>query len=363
MSYITTLHDLIKDLERDSSVISSMALGSKLSDFSLEHDLSAFANQDKEKVLVQTALERLVTLQLLNISDAEDITRRLLQETSFYGAFFELGTCGWMLRHGLWFQPQVRFNPPEILNPNSCTVDGVLVAFDTAFDIKAFGLAAYLVDLLKRKLTARIPGLRVTINGGMDVDVKTVEKDALGQLARIEAELRNNRVVTIPSLGWTITPIQGRPPLVTNVRTSGPYKQAEELRYHPFNHAAQFTTQKPFMLIFSYLYRFNTFLHDDSSGLTEKFFRSLARRAFIQLSSDTHPGSQYDSKMPNGVTVGDASALLSAILFVDLGIERYHVFFNPRAKHPIPQGIESFMMNIQHPNALASYDDFAHDNY
>jgi hypothetical protein len=129
--------------------------------------------------------------------------------------------------------------------------------------------------------------------------------------------------------------------LVTNVRTSGPYKQAEELRYHPFNHAAQFTTQKPFMLIFSYLYRFNAFLRDDRPGLTEKFFRSLARRAFIQLSSDTQPGSQYDSKMPNGVTVGDASALLSAILFVDLGTERYHVFFNPRAKHPIPQGIES----------------------
>ena len=95
-----------------------------------------------------------------------------------------------MLRHGLWFQPQVPFNPPDILNPNSCTVDGVLVAFDTAFDIKAFGLAPRLADLLKRKLTARTPGLRVTINGGMDVDLKMVEKDAWGQLAWIEAELR-----------------------------------------------------------------------------------------------------------------------------------------------------------------------------
>ena len=94
MSYITTFHDLIKDLERDSSVISSMVLGSKLSDFSLEHDLSAFANQVKEKALVQTALEQLVTRHLLDISDAEDITRRLLQETSFYGAFSSSGHMG-----------------------------------------------------------------------------------------------------------------------------------------------------------------------------------------------------------------------------------------------------------------------------
>lgn len=165
MSYIATLHDLIKDLERESSVMSSMALGSKLSDFSLEHDISAFANQDKEKFLVQTALERLVTVQLLDISNAEDMARRLLQETSFYGAFFELATYGWLLRHGLLFEPQVRFDPPEILNQNGCTVDGVLGLFDTAFDIKAFGLATYLANLLLRKLRAKIPGLRATIDG------------------------------------------------------------------------------------------------------------------------------------------------------------------------------------------------------
>lgn len=363
MSYITTLHDLIKDLERGSSVVGSMALGSKLSDFSLEHDLSAFANQQQEKDLVRAALERLVTVRLLDVSDAEDMIRRLLQETSFYGAFFELATYGWMVRHGLPFQPQVRLDPPEVLNPNGCTVDGVLGLFDTAFDIKAFGLAAYLANLLLQKLTAKIPGLRATISGSMDVDVKMVEKDALGQLISIEAELRNNRDVKIPSLGWTISRIHGRPALVTSARTSGPYKQAEELRYHPFNHAAQFTTQKSFMLIFSYIQRLNPFLSDDSSRLTEKFFRSLARRAFIQLSNDTQPASKYDSKVPNGITVGDASALLSAILFVDLGTERYHVFFNPRANHPIPQGIESFAVNMHNPNALASHDDFKHDNY
>ena len=105
------------------------------------------------------------------------------------------------------------------------------------------------------------------------------------------------------------------------------------------------------------------FLTEDSSGLNEKFFRSLARRAFIQLSNDPRDCSECDSAVQRAVTVGYASTLLSGILFVDLSTGRYHVFSNPRAKNPIPQGIVSFTMNIQPPTALASYDDFVNDDY
>lgn len=117
------------------------------------------------------------------------------------------------------------------------------------------------------------------------------------------------------------------------------------------------------MLVFPYLPRFNIFLTEDSSGLNERFFRSLARRAFIQLSNDSRDCSGCDSAVPTGVTVGKASALLSGILFVDLSTERYHVFFNPRAEHPIPRGVESFAMNIHPPNALVWCDDFVNDDY
>jgi hypothetical protein len=36
------------------------------------------------------------------------------------------------------------------------------------------------------------------------------------------------------------------------------------------------------------------------------------------------------------MTLREASQLLSAIMFIDLNSERYHVFPNPRAKNPIP---------------------------
>jgi hypothetical protein len=197
----------------------------------------------------------------------------------------------------------------------------------------------------------------------VDVDVKTVQTDALTQLKSITAELRKNGTATIGSLGWKINVIKGRPAMVQSIRTSEPYKQAEQLRYYPFTDSHQFTTQQPFMLIFSFLPRFNGFLAEDTSGLNEKFFQSLARRVFIQLTNDPRPCGELDSAVPIGITVAKASALLSAILFVDLSTERYHVFFNPRAKHPVPRGVVSFCMNIHPPTALGSHDDFVNDNY
>jgi hypothetical protein len=207
-----------------------------------------------------------VELQLLTVGDAEINIRQLLQGTNFYGGFFELATYGWMLRHAIRFQPQIRFNPPDILSANPCTLDGVLAFYDTAFDIKAFDLAPYLLQIFRQKLLAQ--GLRVTVDGPVDVDVKTVQTDALARLKPIAAELRDKGVATINSLHWEVKPIKGRPPVVRSTTTSGPYKQAEELRYYPFGHSHQFTTQKPFMLVFPYLPRFNMFLTENSPWAT-----------------------------------------------------------------------------------------------
>jgi hypothetical protein len=64
------------------------------------------------------------------------------------------------------------------------------------------------------------------------------------------------------------------------------------------------------------------------------------------------------AKAPRTTNVWEASRLLSAILFVDLGSEGYHAFFNPRATNPIPNGIESFTMNSHPVTALLCHDDY-----
>jgi hypothetical protein len=94
MSSITTLHELVRDLERRSAIIGSMGFVGKIADLQLENDLLTFANQDQEKALVSVGLEQLE--QLLGLSAAENMARRLLQETTFYGAFFEVATYGWL---------------------------------------------------------------------------------------------------------------------------------------------------------------------------------------------------------------------------------------------------------------------------
>lgn len=342
-----------------------MGLGA-LPDSKLTGDLGVFANQDDEKELVVVAVEQLVTTALLSAADATSMMNGLLDETKFYGAFSELATYGWLLRHSLHFEPQVEFKHPEIVNPNKSHLDGVLTPYNTAFDIKSFGLGSYLAALFKAKLVAKAPLLRVKLSGRMDVDPKTVEKDAFGKLSEIEADLRTGKTVRIRSLSWTITPIVGRPAVVISETSTNPYKLALELKYYPFSDASQFTTKIPFMLIFSYLPRFNQFLRDDPAGLTQKFFRSLARRAFIELAADTQMAYKYDRRKGmkrSTATVGNASRLLSAILFVDLQTEGYHAFFNPRATNPIPQGIESFTMNSHPVTALRSHDDFKYDDY
>jgi hypothetical protein len=359
MPRIDTLHQLIDDLEKRSAVIASMGLA-KTPDCRLSDELAVFANQDGEKDIIAGALEYLVNKASLDLSGAKTMLEAVLNEKNFSGAFTEVATYGWLGRHALPFKPQVQLSHPEILNPNPTVLDGILELYGAAFDVKAFGLAAYLANKLAGKLLAK--GLKVDVNGPMDVDVKTVQTEALEKIGNIEAHLRGgNSEYKIPSLHWTVAI---RPNRLVNlsVRTWEPYKQAEELRFYPFKQAAQFTTNKPFMLIFGYLPRFNPFLHEDSTGFTEKFFRSLARRAFIELSNDPQPLFNFDERV-KGVTLGEASQLLSAIMFIDLNSERYHVFYNPRAKNPIWRGIVNLTMDTHPVTSLASYDDFEHDNY
>jgi hypothetical protein len=359
MLHIDTRHQLIDDLEKRSSVIGSMALA-KAADSQLGDDVGVFANQEHEKELITKAVEYLVTNASLDLAATKRMLEAVFNENKFSGAFTELATYGWLARPSLPFDPQVELRHPEILNQNPTTLDGILSLYDTAFDIKAFGLAAYLANKLARRLL--VQGLKVDVSGPMDVDVKTVQTEALDKLSTIEAHLRaGDNEYKIPSLHWTVA-IRPNRPVNTRVRTWGPYKQAEELRFYPFKQAAQFTTKRPFMLIFPYLPRFNPFLREDKIGFTETFFRSLARRAFIQLSSDSQPLANYDDRV-SGVTLGEASQLLSGIMFIDLDSERYHVFFNPRAKNPIQPGIVDFTMNTHPITDLASYDDFEHDNY
>lgn len=223
---IKTLHQLVKNLESKSSVIEPFKLGDTV-DKPLAGDALVFANTEHEKELVLDGAEYLVNHGVPG--DAKSKLLDILNDDSFYRGFPELATYGWLERHSMGVKPQVDVKHPDVLNPNGCTLDGVLLPYDVAFDIKSFGLAAYLANKLVRDLRENFKIQRVKLEGKMDVDTKDVEADALGQMSTIAKELRAGRDYKIPSLGWRISLMQPVP-LSDSVRSWGPYRQAEELR-------------------------------------------------------------------------------------------------------------------------------------
>ena len=102
--------------------------------------------------------------------------------------------------------------------------------------------------------------------------------------------------------------------------------------------------------------------NDEEGHAPEKDRPVAGIQAASGMNSKGNHTSNFDERV-KGMTLREASQLLSAIMFIDLNSERYHVFSNPRAKNPIRRGIVNLTMDIHPVTDLASYDDFEHDNY
>jgi hypothetical protein len=62
----------------------------------------------------------------------------------------------------------------------------------------------------------------------------------------------------------------------------------------------------------------------------------LLRRAFIELSNDPASAARYESQVAAGITVGEASSLLSALLFIDLDVQNHaSMYLDPRATNDL----------------------------
>jgi hypothetical protein len=357
-----TLHVLIRDLEARSPLITGMNLATALQDAPISGKLLNLANQAADLDRSARAVETLVNKAGFPISGAETAVRNLLTERHFYGSFCELGAYDWLDRHDMRFAAQVTLTGQEVLNPNGCTIDGHFAARDGYFDIKGMGFQAYVADQFRAALAKRLGGgLDVTIDGSMDVSVKDIEAFAFSRLSALCGALAGGGIENIRELGWTI---RAAPPqaVTMSVQTEDSYRLAEENRYFPFKTASQFTRNAPFLLVFAYAAQFNHSLFLNFAGSTEITLRSISRRAFLQLTSDTTPAGQFDDQIASGVTVGDAARLLSGLLFINLDNDEGRLFLNPRATHRIlrshvPQLFDFFPM----PNL--GIDDFAHDDY
>jgi len=358
---IRNLHELIDELENRSVNISSMNLKLTLQNDPLAGYLFNLANQPQELDRVSRAVDGLIQRSGFGTVDATNAVSNLLTDRHFYGAFCELAAYEWLDRNNAAHTAQVALGSKDVLNPNGCTIDGQFMNYDAFFDIKGFGMQAYLMELFKRRLQPFAHGLTILIDGPLDVAVKDIETYAFGNIGKLKAKLFVGSTCQIRELGWSIKVV--KPQRVTiSEHTSNPYVFAEQNRYYPFKTSRQFTRNAPFFLVFPYSSHFNNMLASNAFDMTDIALRALARRVFIQLTADTTLLQQHDSQTSPELTVSDAAKLVSALLFINLDNDEAWLFLNPRALHKITNYHIEQIFDFTAPIHMG-IDDFEHDNY
>jgi len=312
---ITTLHGLIAELASRSPAIASLTLATTLSDRSLEDEQCNLAND----VSSLDRIARVADLLTANGVPAVALGKMmgdLLSEANFYGQVCEFGVYDWLHIAGATFNPQVHVNGTIILNPNGSDLDGVFEATEVYFDIKAFGFQTYVMETFRKKLERAVGSRHVMINGAADVSAKDVETLAFRQTTSLAAQLSTDGRAEIPQLGWKIRLETGQVALGEQI--TDPYQVAGHNRYFPFKSARQFARTKPFLLIFGFSHHFNQPLSVNFDDSTSTTLRALARRVFMQMPNDAGLVTAYDRKS-SPVSVGEASRLISGLLFVNFG--------------------------------------------
>jgi hypothetical protein len=359
---IRTRHAWIAHLSAQSNIIASFQLHQSEGDGEIGSAVN-IANCRVHGDLIAKAIQELVTGKYLVDSDARNILRRLMHRET-YAALSELLCYYWLIRHVGKIEIPFKAFANETLCANDVILDGRIIYGNTSFDVKAFGLNGLLAMRLKEKLEENIPGKEVYVEESWDIPQEEFGK-LISDAPNIANELRQMGVLRIG-------PIQLRIDEPKSITISGrlvePYQLARDNVLCPFKDAHQFTTNRPFLLIFIIHPWFNYFgIGNDFNGVDTCCTRSLARRAFMELDKSKRLLAEICPKANSRVSLSDASLNLSGILFLNMRLEHTAssigflpswLYVNPRANQPLPPHLIN-LFRSEHINV----DDFMYDNY
>jgi hypothetical protein len=254
-------------------------------------------------------------------------------------------------------EPQVAMNATEVLASNGSTLDGKITHCGIHFDVKAFGSNGRLANRLKERLEQEIVDEQVFVENSWDLSFELFE-ELIRSAPNLAAELKQERLVQRNHLHIRLEP--KKQATVSN-RGVDPYRLAKENALFPFRDAKQFTRNTPFLLILVAHPWFDAgSLHADFAGAGTTFTRSLARRAFMQFSNDATPLGSVCRGVSDGITLADATCLLSGMFFVNvwpLEAMPSWLYSNPRAKHRI------LNLSLFRLSNATYIDYFADDDY
>jgi hypothetical protein len=368
--YLQTMHGWIDLLESKNSTVKQMKLKSKIkTDGKLDKLAFYFANSDEHNELIVRGVDTLVSSAASSLATAQDLLVNVIRRNT-YGAFSELAAYDWIIRQHVKITAQVTLTPKDVLGAKGAVIDGKMDYFwDVYFDIKAFGFNGYMAGRLKDLLESKMKGMQVFVNESWDLSYEDLEK-YIREVNTIVKELKAKGHTRRGPMNISTSPPK---PISVSMISHDPYALAKENAAYPFLSANQFTRNKPFVLIYVVHPWLNHLsLDSDFANADTTFTRAFARRAFMQFSDDKTLARDHCKQISDETTLGDASRLLSAIMFVNVWPSDAYwpgsseskpkpswIYLNPRATNKIPHG----QMRVFQNNRATYIDDFSNDDY
>ncbi|MCL2185396.1 MAG: hypothetical protein FWB86_06045 [Treponema sp.] len=165
---------------------------------------------------------------------------------------------------------------------------------------------------------------------------------------------------------------KGKGAMLSTTRIIDPYRLAMDYKYKVLDYYNKFIFNDAFFLVFVINPWFNNEITEFYNN-NETFYRSLARRVFIELVNDNQNMDKFNDEFTGkSIRVCDIVSLISGIVFIEdksitlKGNDVYKVYFytNPNAKN---KRVKRFDFDILRWSHLAKQpsivEDFEFDNY
>ncbi len=215
------------------------------------------------------------------------------------------------------------------------------------------------------------PAPSVHLEGRLDMDPDVVRTNRAALLRELRAAVAGG--AKPPYIRSEVVPISFRlrwdPGVLVSEGSYSPYRHAREWQRLPFGHAKKFVRDAYCFITFVSFPWFNGLITDfgDSNRI---FYRSMARRVFMQHRHDNRSFSELAPKFQGTETIHEVSQVLGGILFLEddaiLGANpaainvRGYYYGNPNAhKRPHEAGFVDYLHSLN----LKAFDDFGNDNY
>jgi len=160
--------------------------------------------------------------------------------------------------------------------------------------------------------------------------------------------------------------------ILSTMRSMEPYRLASDYKYKPLGYYNKLFYDKPSFLVFVANPWFNQEM-SDFIGFNDVFYRSLARRTFVELTQNNDDmGNYYPDLAGKGLKIMDVAKCITGLIFIDdhsimekgNDIYKVRIYLNPNAINKRMGKYDFDILRWSHSKIQPLViEDFQYDNY